>query len=56
MGGATFVALVAIEAGQIFLPDRIADLTDAFVGQAGVALGFWLGSIAGAARSDEVTV
>jgi VanZ family protein len=37
-------ALVAgsVEIGQIFLPDRVADITDVAVGAAGAALGAWI--------------
>jgi VanZ family protein len=37
-----FVFFAGIEAGQVFLPGRIPDLTDAWVGAIGVAAGIWL--------------
>jgi hypothetical protein len=37
-----FGFLTAIEVGQMFLPERFADLTDAMIGEAGVLVGLWL--------------
>jgi VanZ family protein len=37
-----FCLLVGIEVGQIFLPTRTPDITDALVGEAGVVLAMWL--------------
>jgi VanZ family protein len=39
-----FAILVAIEFGQVFLPTRVADLTDAIVAELGVVTGSWLAS------------
>ncbi len=40
--GCAFVALCGIEVGQVFLPTRYPDTTDAFIGEIGVAAGLWL--------------
>ena len=37
-----FIFFAGIEAGQVFLPGRIPDLTDACIGALGVAAGIWL--------------
>jgi VanZ family protein len=39
---AAFLFFAGLEAGQVFLPGRIPDLTDACVGAMGVAAGIWL--------------
>ena len=39
---AGFLFFAGCEAGQVFLPGRVPDLTDAFVGTIGVAAGIWL--------------
>lgn len=39
---AGFLFFAGLEAGQLFLPGRIPDLTDAWVGTIGVATGIWL--------------
>ena len=36
------VVLLAIEAGQVFLPARIPDITDALIGEGGLLFGLWL--------------
>jgi len=38
----SFGLLTSIEVGQVFLPERVADLTDAMIGEAGVLVGLWL--------------
>jgi glycopeptide antibiotics resistance protein len=40
LGG--FVLLLGIEIGQIFLPTRVPDVTDAMVGEFGALAGFWI--------------
>jgi VanZ family protein len=42
---ASVVFFVGIEVGQIFLPNRIPDLTDVGIGAAGVCVGVWLVSV-----------
>jgi VanZ family protein len=42
LGLAGFLFFAGLEAGQVFLPGRIPDLTDAGVGAIGVAAGIWL--------------
>ena len=42
LGVAGFFFFAGLEAGQVFLPGRIPDLTDACVGAMGVAAGIWL--------------
>jgi len=37
-----FCVLIAIEFGQVFLPTRIADTTDAIIGEIGLLVGLWL--------------
>ena len=39
-----FCVLVGIEAGQVFLPPRMPDLTDALIGEIGLLAGLWLSS------------
>jgi glycopeptide antibiotics resistance protein len=42
LAGLAFCLLFAIEAGQVFLPGRVPDVTDAIVGELGVVAGLWL--------------
>jgi VanZ family protein len=41
-GASGFCVLVAIEFGQVFLPTRVADITDAMFGELGLLVGLWL--------------
>ncbi|MGC4081719.1 MAG: VanZ family protein [Vicinamibacterales bacterium] len=43
-----FVSLCGIEFGQVFLPTRYPDLTDAFIGEAGALAGLWIASLVSA--------
>jgi glycopeptide antibiotics resistance protein len=40
--GAAFATLCGIELGQVFLRSRFPDITDAFIGAAGVIVGLWM--------------
>jgi glycopeptide antibiotics resistance protein len=42
LAGLAFCLLFAIEVGQVFLPGRVPDVTDAIVGELGVVAGLWL--------------
>ena len=47
---AAFCILCGIEAGQVFLKSRYPDLTDAVVGEVGVAAGLWLVAVTSSQR------
>jgi len=53
---AGFCLLLAIEVGQVFLPTRVPDITDAMVGEAGVVAGIWIAGLIAAARRPEGVV
>jgi len=42
LAGLGFCLLLAVEVGQIFLPARVPDMTDAILGELGVVAGLWL--------------
>jgi glycopeptide antibiotics resistance protein len=42
LAGLGFCLLLAVEVGQIFLPSRVPDMTDAILGELGVVAGLWL--------------
>lgn len=48
-----FLVLFGIEAGQMLLPERIPDITDVMIAQAGVMMGFALASILSATSSPR---
>jgi glycopeptide antibiotics resistance protein len=39
---ASFAFLVGIEIGQVFLPSRVPDVTDALIGEFGIVAGMWV--------------
>lgn len=41
-GAFGFGVLITIELGQVFLPTRVADITDAIIGEIGLLVGLWL--------------
>jgi VanZ family protein len=48
--------LLGIEVGQVFLPTRFADVTDAIIGEIGFVAGMWLaGMLASPQKSRAVT-
>jgi glycopeptide antibiotics resistance protein len=51
LGG--FLVLLAVEVGQVFLPTRVPDVTDAIVGEMGLLAGFWVaGRLVSAVRHE----
>jgi glycopeptide antibiotics resistance protein len=51
-----FCLLLGIEVGQVFLPTRFADVTDAIIGEIGFVAGMWLaGMLASPQKSRAVT-
>jgi len=45
LAGLGFGVLFAIEVGQVFLPTRVPDVTDAMIGELGVVAGLWLAGL-----------
>jgi glycopeptide antibiotics resistance protein len=42
---ASFAFLVGIEVGQVFLPSRVPDVTDAVIGEIGIVAGMWVAGL-----------
>jgi VanZ family protein len=54
LAGLGFCVLLAIEVGQVFLPTRVPDVTDAMIGELGVVAGLWLtGLFAAPPKADR---
>jgi VanZ family protein len=53
LAGLGFCVLFAIEVGQVFLPTRVPDVTDAIVGELGVVAGLWLAGLFAASLPDR---
>jgi VanZ family protein len=56
LAGLGFCLLFAIEIGQVFLPDRVPDVTDAIMGELGVVAGLWLTGLFAAPPKEDRAV
>jgi glycopeptide antibiotics resistance protein len=50
---ASFAFLVGIEIGQVFLPSRVPDVTDAVIGELGIVAGMWVAGLMAAPSRER---